>query len=34
LGLATGAEYAIGLFANDPVRLAKLSELALSARSF
>lgn len=34
LGLATGAEYAIGLFANDPVRLAGLSELSLSARSF
>jgi N-acetylglucosamine malate deacetylase 1 len=34
LGLATGAEYAAGLFANDPVRLESLSDLVLSARSF
>lgn len=34
LGLATGAEYAIGLFGNEPVRLETLSDLALSARSF
>ncbi len=34
LGLATGAEYALGLYANDPVRLAGLSDLVLSARNF
>jgi N-acetylglucosamine malate deacetylase 1 len=34
LGLSTGAEYAIGLFTNDPMRLASLSDLVLSARSF
>ena len=34
LGLATGAGYAIGLFTNDPVRLAGLSDLSLSSRSF
>jgi N-acetylglucosamine malate deacetylase 1 len=34
LGLATGAEYAAGLYANDPVRIESLSDLALSARGF
>jgi N-acetylglucosamine malate deacetylase 1 len=34
LGLATGTEYAAGLFANDPVRVESLSDLALSARGF
>jgi len=34
LGLATGSEYAAGLFTNDPVRLENLSDLVLSARSF
>ncbi len=34
LGLATGTEYAAGLFANDPVRVESLSDLVLSARSF
>jgi LmbE family N-acetylglucosaminyl deacetylase len=34
LGLATGSEYAAGLFANDPVRVDALSDLMLSARSF
>ena len=34
LGLATGSEYAIGLIANDPVRVESLSDLSLSARSF
>jgi N-acetylglucosamine malate deacetylase 1 len=34
LGLATGTEYAAGLFVNDPVRVERLSDLVLSARSF
>jgi N-acetylglucosamine malate deacetylase 1 len=34
LGLATGTEYAAGLYVNDPVRLESLSDLVLSARSF
>jgi len=34
LGLATGSGYAIGLFTNDPVRVTRLSDLTLSARSF
>ena len=34
LGLSIGAEYAIGLYANDPVRVERLSDLALPARSF
>jgi bacillithiol biosynthesis deacetylase BshB1 len=34
LGLAIGAEYALGLFTNDPVRLEALSDLTLSSRNF
>ena len=34
LGLSIGVEYAAGLFANDPVRVAALSDLALSSRWF
>jgi LmbE family N-acetylglucosaminyl deacetylase len=34
LGLAAGVEYAIGLFANDPIRVSALSALASSARDF
>jgi LmbE family N-acetylglucosaminyl deacetylase len=34
LGLATGTEYAAGLYANDPVRVDHLSDLALSSRNF
>jgi bacillithiol biosynthesis deacetylase BshB1 len=34
LGLTIGTEYAMGLFANDPVRLEVLSDLNLSSRSF
>ncbi len=34
LGLATGSEYAAALYANDPVRLEHLSDLALSSRNF
>jgi bacillithiol biosynthesis deacetylase BshB1 len=34
LGLAIGAEYAIGLYKNDPVRVEHISDLALSSRNF
>ena len=34
LGLTIGAEYALGLFANDPVRLEGISDVKLSSRSF
>jgi bacillithiol biosynthesis deacetylase BshB1 len=34
LGLTIGAEYAVGLFANDPVHLETISALKLSSRSF
>jgi LmbE family N-acetylglucosaminyl deacetylase len=34
LGLTIGVEYASGLFANDPVRVDHLSDLALSSRNF
>jgi LmbE family N-acetylglucosaminyl deacetylase len=34
LGLTIGTEYAIGLFANDPVRLEGISDLKLSSRNF
>lgn len=34
LGAAIGVEYAVGLWLNDPVRIASLSDLPLSARYF
>ena len=34
LGLTIGTEYALGLFANDPVRLEAISDLKLSSRNF
>lgn len=34
LGLSIGVEYAIGLRANDPIRVDALSDLRLSSRSF
>jgi len=34
LGLSIGVEYAAGFYANDPVRLAALSEITLSSRLF
>lgn len=34
LGLTIGVEYALGLFANDPVRLKGISDLKLSSRNF
>ena len=34
LGLTIGAEYAAGLFTNDPVRLENLSDLTQSPRNF
>ena len=34
LGLSIGVEYAAGVYANDPVRVARLSELVLSSRCF
>ena len=34
LGLTIGTEYAIGLFANDPLRLENISEIRLSSRNF
>ena len=34
LGLTIGAQYALGLFANDPVRLEAISDLKLSSRNF
>ncbi|MGA3203294.1 MAG: PIG-L family deacetylase [Bryobacteraceae bacterium] len=34
LGLTIGTEYALGLFANDPLRLEAISDLKLSSRNF
>jgi N-acetylglucosamine malate deacetylase 1 len=34
LGLTVGVEYALGLFANDPLRLDKISDVKLSSRNF
>jgi LmbE family N-acetylglucosaminyl deacetylase len=34
LGLSIGVEYAAGFYANDPVRVAALSDIALSSRHF
>ena len=34
LGLSIGVEYAMGVFANDPIRLDGLSDLTLSSRNF
>jgi LmbE family N-acetylglucosaminyl deacetylase len=34
LGLTVGVESALGLFANDPVRLERISDLKLSSRNF
>lgn len=34
LGLTVGAEYALGLFANDPVRLERISDVKLTSRNF
>jgi len=34
LGLTIGVEYALGLFANDPLRLETISALTLSSRNF
>jgi hypothetical protein len=34
LGAAIGAEYAIGLWANDPLRLRSLADIPLSSRHF
>ncbi len=34
LGLTIGVEFAAGLFANDPVRVDHLSDIALSSRNF
>jgi bacillithiol biosynthesis deacetylase BshB1 len=34
LGLSIGAEYAAGVYANDPVRVERLSALTLSSRHF
>lgn len=34
LGLTIGTEYAIGLFANDPLRLEAISDMKLSSRNF
>jgi bacillithiol biosynthesis deacetylase BshB1 len=34
LGLTIGTEYAVGLLANDPVRLETISDVKLSSRSF
>jgi bacillithiol biosynthesis deacetylase BshB1 len=34
LGISIGADYAIGLYVNDPVRLDALSDLSLSSRNF
>ena len=34
LGAAIGADYAVGLWPNDPVRIASLSDLPLSSRYF
>ena len=34
LGLSVGTEYAMGLYANDPLRVGSLSDVVLSARNF
>jgi LmbE family N-acetylglucosaminyl deacetylase len=34
LGAAVGVEYAIGLWLNDPIRVASLGDLPLSSRCF
>ena len=34
LGAAVGVDYAVGLWANDPIRVASLGDLALSSRCF
>jgi len=34
LGLSIGTEYALGLFANDPIRLESISAITLSSRNF
>jgi N-acetylglucosamine malate deacetylase 1 len=34
LGVTIGVEYAAGLFVNDPVRVARMSDITLSSRSF
>jgi bacillithiol biosynthesis deacetylase BshB1 len=34
LGLTVGVEHALGLFANDPLRLEKISDMKLSSRNF
>lgn len=34
LGLTVGVEFALGLFANDPVRLENISDVKLSSRNF
>lgn len=34
LGVAIGTEYALGLFANDPLRLETISEVKLTSRNF
>jgi LmbE family N-acetylglucosaminyl deacetylase len=34
LGLSIGVDYAAGFYANDPVRIAALSEISLSSRHF
>lgn len=34
LGLTIGVEYALGLYANDPIRVSRLSDLTLSSRNF
>ena len=34
LGLSIGTDYALGLFANDPIRIEALSDLKLSSRNF
>ncbi|HEY7856234.1 MAG TPA: PIG-L family deacetylase [Terriglobales bacterium] len=34
LGLTIGVEYAAGVYANDPMRVARLSDLTLSSRNF
>jgi LmbE family N-acetylglucosaminyl deacetylase len=34
LGLTIGTEYALGLFANDPLRLEAISDVKLSSRAF
>ena len=34
LGLSVGVEYACGVYANDPIRVERLSDLRLSSRNF